>query len=86
MRKTYASVGEDPAAGKLRQAVGGELRYAVENSATFPALGWQSLAAPPPAPADAELEEIVILGRPDTRIQYLHTDPTTLLVIPMLLT
>jgi hypothetical protein len=82
VKKSYQSLGEGPASS-LAAVEAGEVRYALENSASFPQLGWTTLAAPPPgsAPAaanggggahsaavkvtgaDAELEEIVILGK-----------------------
>jgi len=73
VKKTYQSVGEGTANSQLDS---GEVRYALENSANFSQLAWTTMAAPPPGQpaangkaavkvtgADAELEEIVILGK-----------------------
>ncbi len=80
VKKSYQSLGEGPASS-LTAVEAGEVRYALENSASFPQLGWTTLAAPAPGSAtpaangggahsavkvtgaDAELEEIVILGK-----------------------
>ncbi len=81
VKKSYQSLGEGPASS-LAAVEAGEVRYALENSASFPQLGWTTLAAPAPGStpaaangggahsaavkvtgADAELEEIVILGK-----------------------
>ncbi len=80
VKKSYQSLGEGPASS-LAAVEAGEVRYALENSDSFPQLGWTTLAAPAPGStpaangsgahsaavkvtgADAELEEIVILGK-----------------------
>ena len=83
MSKPFLSLVGSVDASDLRAVEAGEVKYALENSMTFPALVWTTLAGPPPGSAaaaaataavkpaaaapvkvtDAELEEIVILGK-----------------------